>query len=102
MKNFKPMAFALIMGFSALILDGATANATIVPTNWFSNTSTVVNIIDPPGANGPERFRLQGGFTSGYAEGMVSLPFVADWTISSIIRTDDVLVFQYVNGGQHH
>jgi len=87
MKPFKTMALVLILAFSALIVNGAKAN-TIVPTDWFSNSTTVFQVVDPVGSSGPERFRLQGGFTSGFAEGLVLLPFLADWTIESIIRTD--------------
>jgi len=87
MTIFKTIAFAIIISFSTAALQDAKAN-TIVPTDWFSNTTSLLNIIDPPGTSGPERFRLQGGFTSGFAEGLVLLPFAADWTITSIIRTD--------------
>lgn len=60
----------------------------MVDADWFSNTTTVSNVVDPPGPTGPERLRLAGGFNTGFVEGTVMLPFVDTWTIATSIQTD--------------
>jgi len=78
--------------FTALfILSGyfQMASATVIGTDWFSNQTNFQNVIDPPfPGQPPERLRLQGGFNTGFIEGVVSLPFVDTWQIDSEVTTD--------------
>lgn len=87
-KKIAPVILALILGVAALTANIATAKATIIDANWFSNATTVQNVVDPPGVMGPERLRLAGGFTSGFVEGTVMLPALDTWTIATPIQTD--------------
>ena len=66
------------------------AAATVIDTNWFSNATSNVNIIDPPfPGQPPERLRLQNGSTSGSIEGTVLLPFSDTWTINTAFFADE-------------
>jgi hypothetical protein len=83
------LAGSVVALLAVLLLAPRPALAVVVPANWISNATTIVNVVDPFWLGLPtERLRLQGGFTSGYVEGAVALPFVDSWTISAEVRTD--------------
>jgi len=76
--------------FATALTSGASFGhaGIVVDADWWSNQTTVQNIVDPPGPNGPERLRLAGGFLTGFIEGTVLLPNNQTWRIDTTIGTD--------------
>lgn len=60
----------------------------VVDANWWSNQASFSHVVDPPGPNGPQRVRLQGGYHTGYIEGTVLLPSNETWRIDMSVTTD--------------
>lgn len=89
MKHTRIIGLAMALVTATIALGTTTASATVIPANWISNATTIVNVVDPIFPGQPlERLRLEGGFLTGSVEGTVVLPSVATWTIEADIRTD--------------
>jgi hypothetical protein len=80
--------FGWLLFLASLHVFTGSANATVVPANWWSNRTSSSGVVDPPGANGPERIRLAHGSLVGFAAGTVYLPSSQSWQINTIITTD--------------
>jgi hypothetical protein len=92
-------AVALLVGIGTMLVASADA-AWAVPANWWSNQTGVSNVVEFYGSTVPgEALRLEGGFTSGFLEGSVSLPSDAQWTIFLTVQTDESVVIptEYVD-----
>jgi hypothetical protein len=83
-------SFALAVTVAILTPGALTAEATVIDTNWGTNATSIVNVVDAStdGVAPTDRLRLQGGFLTGSLQGTVTLPFVANWTIEADINTD--------------
>jgi hypothetical protein len=80
--------FGSLLFLATLHVCAASANATVVPANWWSDRTSSSGVVDPPGPNGPERLRFTQGSLVGFAEGTVYLPSNQNWRINTIVTTD--------------
>lgn len=64
--------------------------AQALPTNWWTNRTTVSNVVEFVGSTVPgEALRLEEGFNTGMLEGTVVLPSDDEWRILLSIQTDE-------------